>query len=86
MAKITADDILNGLVNIVNKKDKKKAKKAKYILVVNGCISTNMVTMEEAHRLTKQAATGNVTIELFSTLGKLSTDLKVALEPAKKDA
>ena len=81
---ITAEDIFNGLADILNKKTKRKAKKANYILVINGEIPSNMVTMKQAEAAVKRLATVDVTVEVFSSLGKLSTDLKVALTLTKK--
>ena len=60
-----------------------KLKKSKFILIVDGVIPSDMITMKEAEKAAKRLATTSAKVEVFSSLGVLATDLKVKLTKGK---
>ena len=83
--KLTPNDILAGLAEVLSPKIEASKTKANRILVIDGRIQPGFTSMKEAKKLGKQLATTGQTIEVYSLEGEVTVTLPVELtKPTKK--
>ena len=76
---LTTEEILAGLSAVFSPKSKTKKDKRNRILVVNGNIANELISMKQAKKITKQLATTDATVQTYTLEGTLSTDLNVSI-------
>ncbi len=85
MAKIEKEDIVAVLAEIfAPKKKAKKSDTPDRIVVVDGVIGTQLVTLKQAKKLAKLSATRDITIQTYVLEGTLSVALPVEVTTEKE--
>jgi hypothetical protein len=79
MAKKTPEEVVALLVDALTPKKEKKPKRNK-ILVINGVVCSDMVSMKEAKKVAKRLAVTDSKIELYEKTGELTVDLPVEVK------
>ena len=75
--KLTTEEILQGLAAVFSPAKKQKKDKCNRIIVINGKIADNMISLKQAKKIAKQLATTDADIKVYVLEGTLSVDLDV---------
>ena len=81
---LTPDEVLANLVKAFSPKAEVKKEKLNRILVINGNISNEMVSMKQAKKIAKQLATTDAVVKTYKLEGTLSADLTITLTGTEK--
>lgn len=76
----STEEILQKLASVFSPEKKAKKEKRNRILMINGRISENMVSMKEAKRIAKQLSVTDAIIQTYVLEGTLSTNLEVEVQ------